>query len=306
MKNLRKTLLKIFAVVFCLLILPQLVFSQTSGNFKAQGYYYKAKELYESKNYSAALPYLEKTKVALAGTNEQTQYLYIMCYVAIKDWVNANKELAVYVDLIENRQKIMSFTKTVESLTDDETKALSKAMVDIEENAAFTESPEGIKKKNSDEFFSTLNYLVYDNYSGTEGTSKASEKLVKLGGNSYKYKRTGSWKEKRPDCSDKVSAEEEISFSIEEISSAKYVAEGWFWKFHCASLVECQSGGVLQLTLKNVKSYKSEASGYYECRGSGGGDFSKSCDYDTYTINIRIRNNDQEKINKLNELLKGF
>jgi hypothetical protein len=107
------------------------------SNFKAQGYYYKAKSQYESASYSSAVSYARKSITALGGTNEELQYLIVMTYVGQKDWVKAEKELSNY-SLVENRSSsinIKDFNESVDRLTNDEKRALAQIMVDIEESA---------------------------------------------------------------------------------------------------------------------------------------------------------------------------
>lgn len=135
---------KVF-LTFSLFIYTIIGFSQSS-NFIAQGHYYKAKELYEAKSCSAALPYVVKSKETLKGTNFQLQYLHIMILVCMEDWIAANNELKKYFTLEDNTDLAIGFSKTVERLTNDETKQLTKVLVDIQENSESQEGQVNAKK----------------------------------------------------------------------------------------------------------------------------------------------------------------
>jgi len=109
-----------------------------SNNFKAQGFYYKAKELKEAGSYRSAISYCKKAEEALEGSNLELQYLYILCYYYDGDYVNAQKEMARFFDFKgDKNNQIKRFDKSVERITDDETKAITKLMVDIDEKADY-------------------------------------------------------------------------------------------------------------------------------------------------------------------------
>lgn len=138
-----------------------------SAEHKAQGYYYKAKELYESNSYSAAIPYIEKAKQTLNGTNYQIQFLHIMSLVKLQDWIGARKEMVLYYDVIEEKTKAVNFGEYVERLTKSEDMELAKAMVDIEEKAAYLESPTFKKEQLKKELKSLILSLVNNIYSAS-------------------------------------------------------------------------------------------------------------------------------------------
>ncbi len=121
-----------FAIIACFLVVT--TYAQSS-NFKAQGYYYKAKDYYQSGQYSSAVEYAKKSRESLGGSNEVLQYLFIMSYVRQNNWVKAETEMQLYFDLLDNKAEDVSYSKTVDDLTADETKELTKLMIDIEENA---------------------------------------------------------------------------------------------------------------------------------------------------------------------------
>jgi len=108
-----------------------------ASNFKAQGYYYKAKSEYEAQRYSSAISYAEKSIAELHGANEELEYLLVLCYYKQKDWINAEKELNVYASTESNDKNVSvkEFDENVERLTGNEKKALAKLMVKIMESA---------------------------------------------------------------------------------------------------------------------------------------------------------------------------
>ena len=114
-----------------------------SSNFRAQGFYYKAKENYVSQSYENALIYVAKSKEALGGTNIKLQYLHIMILVKLEDWMNAYKEMSTFYDMEEGNIKAILFSDEVDELTKDETYELTKIMIDIEEKCL--QSPENKK-----------------------------------------------------------------------------------------------------------------------------------------------------------------
>lgn len=285
-------------------------FSQ-SANFQAQGYYYKAKELYEAKNYSAALPYLAKSRTTLGGSNEQLQYLYIMSYVGVGDWVNAKKELVIYFDIYENRVKPVYFSKYVERLTDDETKALSKAMVDIEEKAAYEESPAAKKEKKLKEIVSIIDALLYkDLYKDWEFSEKLgknikyfTENLSSTGNYCYKFTTYSKEIDPRPSCTDYSSEKAVLSFCLENISSVLYVAAGNVSYCGDGGQVPMYSSPALILKFKSLVKKSSNDTFFFKCWGTMDGLHSKDNNANVAEVKIRLKNTDQNKIKRLNELL---
>ncbi|WP_462248956.1 hypothetical protein [Ekhidna sp.] len=128
-----------FLLIILNIFLATLCYSQSS-NFRAQGYYYKAKELFESDEFEDAIYYAEKSKTTLGGTNYRLQYLHIRILFAADDPIRAEEELTTYFDLVDEKMEPKGFEKNVERLTADETKALTKMMVDIEEEAQLARS----------------------------------------------------------------------------------------------------------------------------------------------------------------------
>ncbi len=132
-----------------------------SSNFRAQGYYYKAKEYYESENFNTSLEYVKKSKDAIGGTNIQLQYLHIMVLVKQSNWIEAKKEMNIFYDIEEGTIKPNRFSDTVDELTDDEVYELTKILVDIEEKASYLESPEyKIKIQQKENRIKLCNYLA--------------------------------------------------------------------------------------------------------------------------------------------------
>lgn len=142
MKKIILLLCFLFTILF-----NQSIYSQSS-NFIAQGHYYKAKELYEKKLYKDAIKYVQYSKENLQGTNYQLQYLHIMSLYANYNFTEAKKEMETYFQILEKETLAKGFTKYVERLTDDETKALSKIMIDIMENAKMEEKKIPINRLN--------------------------------------------------------------------------------------------------------------------------------------------------------------
>jgi len=121
-----------------LLFLISSVCHAQNNNFRAQGFYYKAKELKESGSYSNAIPYCKKAEEALGGSNLELQYLYILCYYYSRDYSNAQKEMERFFNFKgDQKDQIKKFDKSVDRITDDETKAVTQLMVDIDEKAHY-------------------------------------------------------------------------------------------------------------------------------------------------------------------------
>jgi len=121
-----------------LLFLISSVSHAQNNNFRAQGFYYKAKELKESGSYSTAITYCKKAEEALGGSNLELQYLYILCYYYSSDYSNAQKEMERFFNFKgDQKDQIKKFDKSVDRITDDETKAVTQLMVDIDEKAHY-------------------------------------------------------------------------------------------------------------------------------------------------------------------------
>ncbi|GGD30719.1 hypothetical protein GCM10011343_21090 [Flavobacterium orientale] len=158
----------------------------------AQGNYYKAKELYESREYKAAIDYIKKSKESLKGSNFQLQYLHIMAEVKLRNYNAANKEIERYFKLEDGEEKPVGFTKNVERLTDDETKQLSKILIDVQESATKETEQEklaGVRKPIANEIYSLIdkaaNLIYFHEIKKFNGnTSTTSE--------TYSYQRKGN------------------------------------------------------------------------------------------------------------------
>ncbi|MDR6238753.1 hypothetical protein [Aureibacter tunicatorum] len=122
-----------------------------SSKFRAQGYYYKAKELFEDKSYTSSISYIKKSQKELNGSNIQLQYLYIMNLVKQRNWVEAQKQMEIFYKYEERKLQAVKFSNSVDKLTDDETYQLTKVLVDIEENASYQQSPEYREKLQAEE-----------------------------------------------------------------------------------------------------------------------------------------------------------
>lgn len=297
---------------FLVIIVFSLNLMSQSVNFQAQGYYYKAKELYEQKSYSAALPYIEKAKTTLGGTNELLQYLNIMCLVATHKWSEANKELQTYFDLVEGRLKPIYFSKTVERLTDDETKALSKAMVDIQEKAAYEQSPQAKREKCLQEIASILNELVYKDVSKTwefsqkrnANTCSLSESFYSSGSYTYQYRTKCKEIDPRPSCNDYQFEEKAYAFNIDNISSVVYMSSGSFSYLGYGSETPGINEPGLKLIFKTTRVCKYTEIFYFHCGGFMDGEHKKNKDLSYSSVILRLKSSNQDKIKKINELLK--
>jgi len=117
-------------------------------NFRAQGHYYSAKDALEKKQYKNALDYVYKSKAALQGTNPELQYLHILSAYNAQRYTEAQKEMETFFALEEKKLKSVDFDKSVDQLTDDEVRALTMLMNNIDENAELERA--NIKKKKAE------------------------------------------------------------------------------------------------------------------------------------------------------------
>ena len=126
--------MKKLITIICLLVTIISLQAQNT-NVRAQGNYYSAKKHFQSKNYEEAINYVNKSKTALNGTNRELQYLHILAAYNLYKYEEAAKELQTYFDMEEKKIKIVYFDKSVDRLTDDETKELSMLIDPILESA---------------------------------------------------------------------------------------------------------------------------------------------------------------------------
>lgn len=131
--------MKKLITIICLLVSIISLQAQNT-NVRAQGNYYSAKKHFQSKNYEEALNYVNKSKTALVGTNRELQYLHILAAYNLYKYEEAAKELQTYFDMEEKKIKIVFFDKSVDRLTDDETKELSMLIDPILESAEHRKS----------------------------------------------------------------------------------------------------------------------------------------------------------------------
>lgn len=117
-------MIKIYLILICTLI-GELTLTAQSSNFRAAGNYYSAKTNFKTRQYEEALSYILKSKAALGGTNEQLQYLHILTAYRLKKFEEAKKELELFFGIEENKVKPIYFDKSVDRLTEDETKELT-------------------------------------------------------------------------------------------------------------------------------------------------------------------------------------
>lgn len=297
-------------LLFLLLIGGVYCFSQTE-NYRAQGYYYHAKELYESNQYSKALPYILKAKDTLGGTNDLIQYLHIMCAVNLGDWITARNEMKVFFDLEEGRLKPKGFSKVVEHLTPDETKALSKAMVRIEENAAYQESPQAKIDKARSVIKDRLYQLAGNGYSQEWKFSPkdfdikytANEDFIMESNNRFTLKRKYLRRSVCIPCSSNSDTREQtwtfsISFSMSDISSVIYVSNYTFHDFNYATSPMIQSPALL-IKLKKVVKYDRNERNWK----NNGTDENYGGSGETNEVYLRIKNYNPSYIDQINAAL---
>jgi hypothetical protein len=136
-----------------------------ASNFKAQGYYYKAKSEYEAHRYSSAILYAKKSIAELHGTNEELEYLLVLCYYKQKDWINADKELNIYgaTESHEKSVSVKQFDENVERLTNDEKKSLAKLMVKIMESAEETRNYRSSKQYKIEQLIKKAEIIINEN-----------------------------------------------------------------------------------------------------------------------------------------------
>ena len=119
----------------CLSIFVSIFTSAQSVNYRAQGNYYSAKSKYKAGLYYESIDYINKSKTALGGTNEELQYLHILASYRLEDFESAQKELQTFFDIGDKKVNPVYFDKTVDRLTNDETKELTMLMDPIFEAA---------------------------------------------------------------------------------------------------------------------------------------------------------------------------
>ncbi len=299
--------------LLALIMISNNLFAQVTSTFRAQGYYYKAKELYTAGKYSEAIPYLDKTKEALGNsTNDRTQYLYIKCCIGLKDWSKAKKELDIYANILDNKIKAIYFTHDVERLTNDEQTDLSKEMVTIEENETFSNSPEGKRKKLKDEIIELLDELFYQKYNRSTETTTTSETFTYNSSFMFcEYKITGTWKSPVKYCYDQEDVTQSVDFSIMDIESVNKISNEWSTNYliGCSKEAKYPKGDFFYIHLKNKKTQFGKVDGYKgiifnaPAKPISGYDWKKSCDKEILQIAIRVKNDNPDKLKRLNELL---
>ncbi|WP_134198506.1 hypothetical protein [Meridianimaribacter flavus] len=123
-------------ILFTFFILTSLNSNSQSLNFRAQGKYYTAKENYESRNYDDAIKAINESKELLGGSNYQLQYLHVMAAYKAGKYKEAQIEMNRYFNILDRKEQPKGFSKTVEELTYDETKELTKLIDPIDSNVA--------------------------------------------------------------------------------------------------------------------------------------------------------------------------
>lgn len=152
------TMLKRLVCTFSFFLLTSYMWAQSS-NTRAQGYYYKAKSEFELEKYESCIQYLDKSKESLGGTNPELQYLYVMALVEQEMWSEANAEMTRFFHLKDRKEEPIYFENNVDGLTDDEEYELIKMMVEIEENAKYLNSREGVTKT----YIQKVRYVFFTN-----------------------------------------------------------------------------------------------------------------------------------------------
>lgn len=180
-----------------------------TNNFRAQGYYYKAKDYYVANSFNEAIEYVIKSKEALGGTNKRLQYLHIMTLVKQSEWVMADEQMKIFYEIVEGTKEARHFSNEVDELTQDETYELTKILVDIEENAAYESSDEGKKAKREQKMKDLFNQIFNTYASGTSDLWGIKD--------SYKYETSYSWQGEYICAKQKT-----ITDGVTEIHTAKF------------------------------------------------------------------------------------
>lgn len=135
----------IIAVAFFLTLFH--IYGQSS-NYRAQGKYYSALTSLKNKDYSSSITYILQCKEFLGGkSNIEVEYVHILAAWNSHDYISAQREVVRFFDLVEGREKQESFDKTVDRLTPDEIKEITKLLDPINEAVEVTQKKETEKKE---------------------------------------------------------------------------------------------------------------------------------------------------------------
>lgn len=117
------------------ILLPVLA-SAVGINYRAEANYYSAKESYESHDYGKARDYILKCKELLQGTNFELQYLHVRTAYEEGQLEEARGELETFFEMSDGLKKPVSFSNSVDRLTERERYELTKIINKIDEGIA--------------------------------------------------------------------------------------------------------------------------------------------------------------------------
>lgn len=126
--------MKKYLVLAAFIFLMVSVAEAQTANYRAQGKYYSALSALNSKEYSKAISYIVQCQSLLSGkSNKEIQYVFILAAWNIGDAKTAQKEIQRFFDFVEGREKEAAFDKSVERLTSDEIKSVTKLIDPVNE-----------------------------------------------------------------------------------------------------------------------------------------------------------------------------
>lgn len=127
--------MKLAYLTFFLICLVNQANSQSS-QIRAQARYYSAKSQFEKGDYASTLISVKESKEILGGTNFLVQYLHIMAAYNNGNYKEAQTEMDKYFKLLDKKEAPISFSRSVEELSSDETTDLVKLLDKIDQHVA--------------------------------------------------------------------------------------------------------------------------------------------------------------------------
>ena len=120
--------------LFLILLINQV--NAQSNQIRAQARYYSAKSQFEKSDYAGTLISVKESKEILGGTNFLLQYLHIMAAYNNGNYKEAQTEMDKYFKLLDKKEAPISFSRSVEELSSDETTDLVKLLDKIDQHVA--------------------------------------------------------------------------------------------------------------------------------------------------------------------------
>jgi len=127
--------MKVIKLMLFLFFLINQVNAQ-SNQIRAQARYYSAKSQFEEGDYVSTLISVKESKEILGGTNFLLQYLHIMAAYNNGNYKEAQTEMDKYFRLLDKKEAPISFSRSVEELSSDETTDLVKLLDKIDKHVA--------------------------------------------------------------------------------------------------------------------------------------------------------------------------